>query len=255
MATAVPETGTEEVALQNVQRILSQRRLEFYQPYPKQKDFHRVGADPDIRERILMAANRVGKTTSAAAEVALHLTGKYPSWWEGVRFLEPVAAWAASGTSQNTRDYVQGHLLGPAGAWGTGMIPKASILPDGIKRATHGVADAVETVLVRHDPTGGVSRLTFKSYDQGRERWQGETLNLVWFDEEPPLDIYTEGLTRTNVHEGITFLTFTPLLGMSDVVKRFLIDKQPGSAIVMMELADAEHFSPEERLRMERLYP
>jgi phage terminase large subunit-like protein len=35
-----------------------------------------------------------------------------------------------------------------------------------------------------------------------REEWQGETLDWVWFDEEPPLDIYTEGLTRTNRSQG-----------------------------------------------------
>jgi phage terminase large subunit-like protein len=46
----------------------------------------------------------------------------------------------------------------------------------------------------------------------------------VWFDEEPPLDIYTEGLTRTNNGQRGQFamLTFTPLLGMSDVVHMFI---------------------------------
>ena len=46
----------------------------------------------------------------------------------------------------------------------------------------------------------------------------------MWFDEEPPLDIYTEGLTRTNATGGLVFLTFTPLKGMSDVVRMFLSD-------------------------------
>ena len=43
----------------------------------------------------------------------------------------------------------------------------------------------------------GESVLAFKSYEKGREKWQGETLDGVWFDEEPPLDIYCEGRTRT----------------------------------------------------------
>jgi phage terminase large subunit-like protein len=47
-------------------------------------------------------------------------------------------------------------------------------------------------------------------------------LDFVWFDEEPPMDIYMEGLTRTNATGGMTFITFTPLLGMSDVVSMFL---------------------------------
>jgi phage terminase large subunit-like protein len=47
-------------------------------------------------------------------------------------------------------------------------------------------------------------------------------LDFVWFDEEPPMDIYMEGLTRTNATGGMTFITFTPLLGMSEVVSMFL---------------------------------
>ena len=79
------------------------------------------------------------------------------------------------------------------------------------------------SVLVRH-AEGRCSTLGFKSYDQGREKWQGETLDFVWFDEEPPLDIYTEGLTRTNATGGMVWMTFTPLLGMSEVVMMFMKD-------------------------------
>ena len=235
-----------------LKRLLSYRRLEFYKPYAKQLAFHRVGADPGIRERLLIAGNQVGKTTCAASEVAYHVTGTYPEWWEGVRFHEAVSAWAGSETSQTTRDGVQRLLLGPPGAWGTGTIPKASIIE--IKRAPHGVPDAVEKVTVQHR-SGDISRLTFKTYDQGRQRWETETLNFVWFDEEPDLEIYTAGLTRTNATEGITLLTLTPLLGMSDVVKRFLIEKPLGSVVVSMELEDAEHYSAEQRARIESSYP
>jgi hypothetical protein len=48
-----------------------------------------------------------------------------------------------------------------------------------------GVADAIDSVLVKH-VSGDPSTIGFKSYDQGREKWQGETLDAVWFDEEPP---------------------------------------------------------------------
>jgi phage terminase large subunit-like protein len=70
----------------------------------------------------------------------------------------------------------------------------------------------------------GESVLAFKSYEKGREKWQGETLEGVWFDEEPPLAIYSEGLTRTNATGGIVMVTFTPLQGMSEVVKLYLED-------------------------------
>lgn len=48
-------------------------------------------------------------------------------------------------------------------------------------------------------------------------------LHGVWFDEEP-LNICIDGLTRTNATGGITMLTFTPLKGMSDVVRMYVGD-------------------------------
>ena len=58
-------------------------KLELYAPYPKQLDFHNSGSE--YRERMLIAANQVGKTWCAGAEVAMHMTGQYPDWWEGRR--------------------------------------------------------------------------------------------------------------------------------------------------------------------------
>jgi phage terminase large subunit-like protein len=167
-----------------------------------------------------MAANQVGKTYCGAAEAAYHLTGRYPDWWQGRRWDRPVRAWAGSQSAEVTRDGLQKLLVGPPkreSEWGTGLIPGDDIV-DWARR--QGVPDALDGVTVKH-VSGGVSTLGFKSYDQGRTKWQGETLDFVWFDEEPALDIYMEGLTRTNATGGITWLTFTPLLGMSEVVHLF----------------------------------
>ena len=238
--------------LETKQRNRDENQLAHYSPYKKQKQFHASGSMPAVRERLLMAGNQLGKTWSAGFEVAMHLTGRYPAWWAGRRFDHPTIGWAASITSQGTRDTVQRMLLGRPGEWGTGAIPKESIIS--IKRAAHGVADAVEIILVRHTG-GGQSSITLKTYDQGRERWQGETLDFVWFDEEPPLDLYSEGLTRTNATGGFVFMTFTPLLGMSEVVKRFLIDKVPGSVVTNMTIEDAEHYTPAQRAAIILQYP
>jgi phage terminase large subunit-like protein len=122
------------------------------------------------------------------------------------------------------------------------------------KRAAHGVPDALESITVRH-VGGGISHLTFKTFDQGRERWQGASLDVVWNDEEPPFDLYTEGLTRTNATKGIVYTTFTPLLGMSKTVKRFIVEKAPGTHVTHMTIADAEHYTPEERAAIIAAYP
>lgn len=194
-------------------------RLSRYRPYPKQAEFHRSGAA--ARERLLMAGNQLGKTYCGAAEAAIHLTGLYPDWWEGRRFERPVRAWAGSKTGEVTRDGAQRLLVGEPrdrSQYGAGMIPARWLMGWSAKGSTPGALDGLT---VRH-ASGGVSTLGFKSYDQGREKWQGETLDFVWFDEEPPLDVYVEGLTRTNATGGMTYLTFTPLLGMSEVVGLFL---------------------------------
>lgn len=206
--------------LEERKRRKDRNRLAGYRPYTKQREFHASGAEH--RERLLMAGNQLGKTYCGAAEAAYHLTGLYPEWWEGRRWDRPVRAWAGSKTGEVTRDGVQRLLVGEPkdeGQWGTGMVP-GDLLLDWSRRM--GVADALDNITVRHVPTGGTSTLGFKSYDQGRQKWQGETLDLVWLDEEPPLDIYMEALTRTNATGGMSFITFTPLLGMSDVVAMFL---------------------------------
>ncbi len=232
-------------------------KLADYLPYPKQRDFHASGGPLHVRERLLRAGNQLGKTWSAGFEHAMHLTGRYPDWWQGAVFDEATIGWAASNTGQTTRDTVQRVLLGQVDSWGTGAIPRDAIKE--IKRAIHGEKDAVETILVRHggggDVQAGTSRVTIKTYDQKRERWQGETLDFVWFDEEPPEDIYFEGLTRTNARSGIVTLTFTPLKGMSEVVRRFLQEKPAGTVETVMTIHDALHYTPEQRAAIIATYP
>lgn len=230
-------------------RRLRENKLRDYAPYPKQIAFHAIGAT--CRERLFMAGNQLGKTLSGGFEAAVHATGLYPEWWAGHRFSKPTVGWASGVTSESVRDTVQRILLGRPGEWGTGAIPKSAIIE--IKMA-RGIPDSVDTVTVRHI-NGGVSRISFKSYEKGREKWQGETLDWVWFDEEPPPDIYTEGLTRTNATGGIAWTTFTPLLGVSDVVRRFIVEKVPGTAVIYMTIDDALHYTAEQRAAIVASYP
>ena len=228
---------------------LATRRLVDYSPYAKQREFHAAGSLH--RERLLMAGNQLGKSWSGAAEMAMHLTGRYPEWWRGRKWDRPISAWGASVSGIATRDNVQRLLLGRIGQPGTGMIPPTEIA--GVKQA-RGVADLVDTVMVRH-ASGGTSTLTIKTYDQGRERWQGDTVDLVWFDEEPDEAIYFEGLTRTNATKGMAYMTFTPLLGMSEVVMRFLNTPSDDRHVTTMTIDDAEHYTQDERDKIIAGYP
>jgi phage terminase large subunit-like protein len=229
----------------------ARRMLTNYKAYPKQMEFHAAGAKH--RERLLMTCNRFGKTVCGAAEMAFHLTGQYPAWWEGKRFDKPVRAWAAGVTGETTRDVVQEKLIGPAfrsEEWGTEMIPKAAL---GNIATARGLPGAIDTVSVKH-VSGGMSSLQFKSYERGREKWQGAALEVVWLDEEPDDDIYMEGLTRTNETKGIVYLTFTPLQGMSSVVQRFLLETHPDRTVISATIDDALHFTGAEREQIASSY-
>ena len=191
-----------------------------YEKYPKHLLFFKNGAIH--RERLFMAANRVGKSIAGAYEATCHATGEYPHWWEGKRFNHPTDGWVAGDTGQTTRDILQDVLFGyPSGALGSGMIPASKVIS--VRRRSGGIADAFDTVRVKHK-SGGESLIGFKSYDQGRRSYQGTGKQWIWLDEECPQDVYNECLIRTMTTDGIQFVTFTPLQGMTPFILDFMKD-------------------------------
>ena len=118
------------------------------------------------------------------------------------------AGYAIECDIQLTRDGVQRLLVGPPDQeenWGTGFIPQAAIAN---RTRRMGVPNALDSVTVKH-VSGGLSTLLLKSYDQGRTKWQANTVDGVWYDEEPPEDVYFEGITRTNATMGMVLVTPT----------------------------------------------
>lgn len=197
--------------------------------YPKQMKFFALEKTDD--EIALFGGNRTGKTHCGCFADVLHLTGLYPDWWPGRRFTHPIEMWAATDTAKNTRDILQEKFCGKPGqeqAYGTGMIPGDLLVRRTVK---HGLADAFESVFVRH-VSGGLSTLQFKSYDQGREAFQGTRQHRIHLDEEPKLEIYTECLLRLlstvpGELNGTLALTETPMLGVSDLMITFMPELSP----------------------------
>lgn len=262
MTVAQPSIDLSRLSLEEKQLVYDllrekelrkkRNRLTAYTPYGKQREFHSAGAD--YRERLFMAANQSGKTFSGAFEVAMHATGRYPEWWTGRRFPRATRWMIGSESAELTRKGQQRLLLGPPELreeWGTGAIPYDCLVDTSMRQ---GVADAVASCIVKH-VSGENSVIQFNSYDQGRTKWQADTVDGVWLDEEPPMPIYSEALTRTNATGGLVFVTFTPLMGMSDVVRRFLLDKPDGTTVTNMTVHDVEHYSAEERERIIASYP
>lgn len=263
----IPSWGRKNINIRNnkTNRQLNDkyiaRDIKFIKNEPSQ-DVYCITVDhPDhlfIANGYIVA--NCGKTICGAYETTCHLTGIYPEWWEGKRFINPTDGWAAGDTSQTTRDILQKELLGDLNEeeFGTGMIPKHLII-DIVRKP--GGGEAVEKVRVRHI-SGGMSILYFKSYEQGRKAFQGTKKSFIWLDEEPTdKNIYTECLTRTadKFNSGIIYCTFTPLNSLTDIVLAFIPGgrfpeggvnpKNPYKYVVNVDWSDIPHMNEEDQKR------
>jgi phage terminase large subunit-like protein len=239
------------------------RKIDTYYPatgplrrelYPQHMEFFRLGAT--VPTRAFMAGNRVGKTEGAGGyEISCHLTGKYPDWWPGRKFLHPVDAWAAGDTKETVRDIIQLKMLGPE-PYGTGMIPGDDIVHVAKRPNSNG---AVDYVMVKN-VFGGNSRLGFKSYDQGREAFQGTEKHVVWLDEESNESIRSECVMRLMTTDGLLIETFTPLRGLTPIVMTYLGDAaaipdgrvsvEGTRALVMAGWDDVPHLTEQQKERL-----
>lgn len=266
--SGLPRDDAIEVVqiLDELDRRKSRNRVASYYPdsgplrrelYTKHTEFFAAGSK--YTERAAICANRVGKTEGIGAyECTLHLTGEYPEWWQGRRFNRPVSVWACGTTVTTTRDIVQAKLVGPKDDYGTGMIPADKL--GATRPKGGGVPDALDTVLVKNK-FGGYSKLTFKSYESGRKAFEGTEQDVIWLDEECPLDVYMECLTRTMTVDGLVLLTFTPLAGLTETVLLYM----PGGEfkegvvqdrfVVMATWDDAPHLSEDQKTKLYNALP
>lgn len=221
---------------------------------PWQMEFHEAGRDN--QERMLICSNRSGKSETGGYETALHMTGLYPDWWEGRRFDKPILVWTGSPTNETSRDIVQKSLIGGTSAeqLGTGFIPKEKVSGRPRMRQA-GVSDVIDIFKVRH-VSGGISTCVLKTYEQGWRKWQGTQPDIIWMDEEPEdFKIYTEGLTRLLTSHGIMIVTFTPLLGQTEIVDHFQQSDNEGVWLGHATWNDAPHLILKDRIRMAKSYP
>lgn len=239
--------------LQEKSRRKRENFIDGYTPNIKQVEFHQKGNF--YGERCFMAGNQLGKTLGGAVEYAYHLTGDYPEWWTGLRFEKPVTAWACGVTPEVIRDSIQLLMCGniEKGDLGCGTIRKDKI--EGTQRA-FGIPNYLDNIQVKHK-TGGISVCKFKAYSQGREKFQASTIDIIWFDEEPPPEIYSEGKTRTNNGQfGPTaMVTYTPLMGMSTVTGMFVEKPSEEQVLINMTIMDVDHYTHEEKLKIIAAYP
>ena len=166
----------------------------------KQLAFHKC----QKKNRWVFGGNRSGKTECGAVETVYMARGNHPYR----KNRKNTFGWVVSVSTQVQRDVAQAkvlHYLDPA--W----IADITMLSGKKESPNFGVIDQIMVKNV----FGGISVIGFKSCDQGREKFQGSSLDYVWFDEEPPRDVYEECRMRIIDKDGEIFGTMTPLKGLT----------------------------------------
>lgn len=223
-----------------------------YVPNKKQEAFHAAGLV--AQERLFTGGNRTGKTHGGERESVNHWSGNYNELWNGYKFKRPIESWVVGLTSSVVAQTLQKDLLGDRELNIRGLIH-----PDLIKsKRKSGSSDMYRTIYINNN-FGGASRITFKTYEEGRESFQGSKVDLILMDEEPPFEIYKECKMRTMATEdgfrGMIIITSTPLKGFSDFFNYFMDDTHPETVkdsrwYGHIEWDDANHLPEEEKKRM-----
>lgn len=220
-------------------------KLNFYNKkgkiHKKQIEFHKCKK----RNRWVFGGNRSGKTECGAVEVVYLACGVHP-----YRENKVTEGWVVSLSRQVQRDVAQRKILEYLPA---SYIEKIVMVSGGQDSAENGIIDFI---LVRSE-VGGLSRIGFKSCDQGREKFQGASLDYVWFDEEPPFDIYLECKMRVLDKCGDIFGTMTPLKGLTWVYNTIYLNEKNDEEVwcETMEWADNPFLSKKEIENMTKSLP
>lgn len=178
--------------------------------HKKQMDFHRCLK----RNRWVFGGNRSGKTECGAVETVWLARGIHPFR----KNKDDVNIWVVSLSKQVQRDVAQSKVFSYLKPEWIDEVVMESGSKDFPKNGV------VDYVLIKN-VFGGTSKIGFKSCDQGREKFQGTSLDYVWFDEEPPKDIYKECRMRVLDKKGEIFGTMTPLKGLSWVYDEIYLNQ------------------------------
>ncbi len=178
--------------------------------HKKQLAFHKCKK----RNRWVFGGNRSGKTECGAVESIYLARGNHPYKTNK----KNVEGWVVSLSTQVQRDVAQRKILYYLNPdWILDIV----MLSGRKDYAENGVIDYIKIKNV----FGGISKIGFKSCDQGREKFQGTSLDFVWFDEEPPKEIYQECRMRVLDKCGEIFGTMTPLKGLSWVYNEIYLNE------------------------------
>ena len=176
--------------------------------HKKQMAFHKC----DKKNRWVFGGNRSGKTECGAVETVWLARGIHP-----FKKNKPISCWVVSLSKQVQRDVAQSKILHYLRKdWIESVVMSSG-------RSDSAESGVIDFIMVKN-VFGSLSKIGFKSCDQGREKFQGSSLDFVWFDEEPPYDIYQECRMRVLDRKGEVFGTMTPLKGLTWVYNEIYLN-------------------------------
>lgn len=193
--------------------------------HKKQLAFHKCNK----RNRWVFGGNRTGKTECGAVEVVYIARGCHPYKTNKTNTI----GWVVSLSKQVQRDVAQKKILNYISPyWIEDIVMQAG-------KKDYPESGIIDYIKIKN-VLGGSSIIAFKSCDQGREKFQGTSLDYVWFDEEPPEEIYTECRMRVLDKKGEIFGTMTPLKGLTWVYDEIYLNSKnsPEVWFETMEWAD-----------------
>jgi len=176
--------------LEEKKRRRALQPLKYAKAHFKQQEFF----DSLKPIRVLFWGNRVGKTEGCAQEVVRYLTHTHPH----KEIVLPIEVWCACPSYDMQKETTQKKL-------------ERYLPADSIEHITYVKSGVWGEIRLK---TG--DKISFKSYEQGREKFQGAGKRLIWFDEEPPKDIWQECVVRAEAGVPLDIImSMTPIKGMT----------------------------------------
>lgn len=176
-----------------LQKVKTKPNLRNYEPHTRQLDFHSTPK----QERLFIGGNRSGKSVAGCNEALMWLTKKHP-----YRSLPPGSI-SGRIVTVDMLEGLQQIILPLVSQW----LPPSELI-DGSWERSYSASQRKLTL-------ANGSTCDFLTYEQDTEKHAGTSRHFVWFDEEPPWDIYEENLLRLLDTDGDYWITMTPLLGMT----------------------------------------
>lgn len=199
-------TDTERAAKIKLLELIEERERRRKQNPLKYVERHDKQVAAHIAKQAIRAlfwGNRVGKTEWGGQETAEYATLHH----EHRELRPPFEIWSACPSFDVQEHTTQQKLLR--------YIPAQDIQHIEYLRGR-----IIKKILLKNGVT-----ILFKSYEQGREKFQGAGVRLIWFDEEPPQDIWDECFVRVEAGQQLdVILTMTAIKGMTWVYNRIYQD-------------------------------